>query len=116
MIGLKLDPSPLEEKSDQSISVQFHPSFLPTYKYLKRWLNRFAEVSDESILNDLILFYSLAKRKHLDHRKPLHLARIVLSIYYTRRKLLSASALQSSTRHSVIRWVPTDLIFPFSRK
>jgi len=116
MIGLKLDPSPVDDRPDQAISVQFHSSFLDTYKYLKKWLTRFSEFSDESIFNDLVLFYSLAKRKHLDHRNPIHLARLILSIYYTRRKLLSASALHSSTRHSVIRWLPTDLVFPFSSK
>ncbi len=116
MIGLKLDPSPVEDRPDQAISVQFHASFPAAYKYLKKWLDRFSKCSDESILNELILFYSLAKRKHLDHRDPTHLARLVLSIYHMRRKLLSASALHSSTRHLVIRWIPTDLIFPFSSK
>lgn len=116
MIGLKLEQYPLEEKFDQTVAVHFHPSFQATYKTIKKWLDRFSPFIDESIINDLILFYSLAKKKFLDHREFYHLTRLVLSIYHTRRKLLSASSLFSSTRDIVVRWIPTKLIFPFSLK
>lgn len=116
MIELKLEPHPFEEKFNQSIAVPFHTSFHATYKNLKRWLNRFYQFIDDSLVSDLILFYSLAKKKYLDHRSPIHLARLVLSIYRIRKKLLGASSLFSSTRQLAIRWLPTNLFFPFSSK
>ncbi len=116
MIELKLEPYSFEDKFNKSIAVPFHSSFHPTYKNLKRWLNRFSQFIDESLTSDLVLFYSLAKKKYLDHRSPMHLSRLVLSIYRIRKKLLSASSLFSPTRHLAIRWLPTNLFFPFSSK
>ena len=116
MIELKLEPCPLEDKFHQAVSVSFHPSFQSTYKDVKRWFDRFSLFLDGSIINDLVLFYSLAKKKYLDHRQPNHLSRLILSIYHIQRKLLSATTLSSSIRHLAIRWIPTNLLFPFSSK
>lgn len=116
MIGLRLDLHSEESKFDQTVSVHFHPSFSSTYRNLKKWVDRFNRFIDDSIINDLVLFYSLAKKKYLDHREPYHLSRLVLSIYNTRKKLLSTSALFSASRHLVVRWIPTKLIFPFSSR
>ncbi len=116
MIELKLDSCPSEDKFSRSITVPFHSSIRPTHENLNRWIDRFSQFIDNSIINDLVLFFSLAKKKYLDHRNPEHLARLVLSIYHTRRKILSASSLHSSTRHLMIRWLPTNLLFPFSFK
>lgn len=116
MIGLKLEPLSTQDSSDSDVFVQFHSSFRCTHKRIKKWLERFSNFADEALINDLVLFYSLAKRKNLDHRDPKHLASLILSIYHTRRKLIGASALNSSNRHFVIRWIPADLRFPFSSK
>jgi len=116
MIELKLESCLFDEELNQSISVSFHPSFYPTYKHLKRWLSRFSLFLDESLINDLVLFYSLAKKKYLDHRNSEHLFRLVLSIYQVQRRLLSAVTLTSHARHLAVRWIPTELIFPFSSR
>lgn len=116
MIELKLESRAFKETVGQAVPVMFHSSFHLAYKKLKQWLHRYALFFDESVMNDLILFYSLAKKKFLDHRGSHHLLRVVLSIYHMQRKLLSASTLSSDTRHLSIRWMPTDLVFPFSSK
>ncbi|HSX14063.1 MAG TPA: peptide ABC transporter substrate-binding protein [Chlamydiales bacterium] len=115
MIGLKLELHADEHQLEHTIPVQFHSSFNATHRNLKKWLDRFIRFTDDSITNDLVLFYSLAKKKYLDHREPHHLSRLILSIYNTRKKLLSTSAL-SSSRHLFVRWLPTKLIFPFSSR
>lgn len=116
MIGLKPDLFPLEENFSQSIAVSFHSSFRLTYKNLKKWIDRYSQTFDEAILGDLVLFYSLAKKKYLDHREARHLTRLILSIYQIQKKLISSSTLFSSSRHLFVRWMPTNLMFPFSSK
>ena len=116
MIGLKVESCLFEEEQNHSVSVAFHSSFYRTYKKLKKWLARFPLSIDSSIINDLILFYSLAKKKYLDHRHFTHLFRLVLSIYHFQRKLLSCATLTPHTRHLAVRWLPTKLLFPFSSK
>lgn len=116
MIELKIDSCSLEDKLNQAVSISFHPSFHSTHQKLKRWLDRFFLFIDESIINDLILFYSLAKKKYLDHRQPDHFSRLILSIYQIQRKLISAATLFSSIRHLSVRWIPTNVLFPFFSK
>lgn len=116
MIGLKVESCLFEEEQNHSVSVAFHSSFYRTYKKLKKWLARFPLSIDSSIINDLILFYSLAKKKYLDHRHFTHLFRLILSIYHFQRKLLSCATLTPHARHLAVRWLPTKLLFPFSSK
>jgi len=116
MIELQLDSYMLSEAIGQSVPISLHSSFYIAYKKLRRWIRRFPLSFDDSVINDLVLFYSLAKKKHLDHRDPNHLLRLVLSIYYMQKKILSLSTLASHTRHLVVRWLPTNLLFPFSSK
>jgi len=114
MLRLKVDAA--EDPDSPSASVPLHPSFYPTYQKLRRWLERFFYSLDESIFNDLLLVHLLAKKKYLDHRPPSHLFRLVLSIYYMQRKLLSNTTFTSHVRHVSARWIPTNLLFPFSSK
>ncbi len=116
MIGLKFETHSDEHQLHQTVHVPFHLSFSATHRNLKKWVDRFIRFTDESITYDLVLFYSLAKKKYLDHREPHHLSRLVLSIYNIRKKLQSTSALFSSSRHLFVRWLPTKLIFPFSSR
>ena len=58
----------------------------------------------------------MATKKFLNHRKPIHLFRLVLSIYIMQRKLLRATAFSSNQRKLHFRWMPTSLLFPFSSK
>lgn len=97
-------------------SVSLHPSLSLTYQKLKKWLNRFFVSHNESIFNDLLMMQVLAKKKFLDHRIPSHLFRLVLSIYHTQRKLMHLTMLQPHVRHVIVRWIPTELLFPFSSK
>ncbi len=113
MIGLKVETNTLEELAQGAVSVHFHPSFNMTYQKLRRWLDRFVVSFDDAVINDLVLFYSLAKQKFLDHRTAPHLFRLVLSIYHMQRILLSSAVLSSRVRHLVVRWMPTNLVFPF---
>ncbi len=116
MIDLKLDVHPSDSTLSEAVSVSLHPSIRDTYHELRKWLDRFSLFLDESILNDLLLFYSLTKRKYLDHRRPEHLSRLILSIYQLQKKLLSSVSLFSSIRHFSLRFIPTKLHFPFSSK
>ncbi len=99
--------------SSDRITLPFHPSFYPTFARLKKWLNRFFFTEDTNLFFDIILFYSLAKKKYLDHRKTPHLSRLILSMYVMQKKLVEQSAF-SSVRHIRVRCIPTKLLFPFS--
>lgn len=114
MIELSLESGNFGE--EKGVAVSLHPSFQASYQKLVSCIQRFPLSFDESAVNDLLLFYSLAKRKFLDHRDPVHLLRMSLSIYSMQRKLLSSSTLSSHMRHLEIRWMPTNLLFPFSSK
>lgn len=116
MIELQLDSYVLSEAIGQTVPISLHSSFYIAYKKLRKWIRRFPLSFDDTVINDLVLFYSLAKKKHLDHRAPNHLLRLVLSIYHMQKKLLSLSAMASHSRHLMVRWLPTDLLFPFSSK
>lgn len=94
----------------------FHPSFYQVYEKLKKWIARFPVYGDSSIFNDLILFYSLATKKYLDHRRPSHLYRIILSVYLMQKKLLRLSTFSSHLRHLEVKWFPASLVFPFALK
>lgn len=122
MIELRLDTF-LTEQTHQdkdvnipSIPVSLHSSLYPIYQKLKLWQERFFVSYDEAILNDLLLVQLLAKKRYLDHRPPSHLFRLVLSIYHMQRKLMHLTMLNSHIRHVAVRWIPTNLIFPFSSK
>ncbi|MBS0622457.1 MAG: peptide ABC transporter substrate-binding protein [Verrucomicrobia bacterium] len=116
VIDLRSELYLAEDLTSPSASVALHPAFYPTYERLKRWLDRFSFNLDESMMNDLLLVQLLAKKKYLDHRSPTHLFRLVLSIYHMRKKLLSSATFNSHVRHVAARWIPTNLIFPFSSK
>ncbi len=66
MIEFRLDTCSLEEEIGHAIPVSFHSSFYFVHKKLKRWILRHPLAFDDSVVNDLILFYSLAKKKYLD--------------------------------------------------
>jgi oligopeptide transport system substrate-binding protein len=116
MIELKPGFFLTKDLDSPSVPISFHPTFDPTYQRLKRWIGRFPLSLDESIVNDLFLVQLLAKKKYLDHRPPSHLFRLVLSIYYMQRKLATAANFTSHVRHVAARWIPTQLLFPFSSK
>lgn len=116
MIDLRVDSCMSSDLDSPSVPVSLHFSFYPTYQKLRRWLDRFFFSHDESILNDLLLVQLLAKKRYLDHRPPSHLFRLVLSIYYMQRKLMNSATFNSHIRHVAARWIPTNLIFPFSSK
>lgn len=104
------------KQTPQNVSVSFHPSFFVVHERIQKALKRFPLAIDSSILNDLYLFYLLATREYLDHRSPLHLFRLVLSIHFMQKRLLRAEVFSSSQRDLKIRWLPTNLIFPFTSK
>ena len=105
----------LELKRAQE-SISFHPSFFPVHERIQKAIKRFPLAIDNSILNDLYLFYLLATREYLDHRTASHLFRLVLSIHFMQKKLLRAEVFSSHQRDLKIRWIPTHLIFPFTSK
>jgi oligopeptide transport system substrate-binding protein len=94
----------------------FHPSFLIIYKKLKRWLKRFPFLADDSVFNDFSLLYLLATKKYLDHRTPSHLFHLVLLLHLTQKTLLRKSTFSPHLRHLEIRWIHSNLTFPFFSK
>lgn len=94
----------------------FHSSFNFIYKKLHNWILRFPHVVESSIINDLYILNLIASKKFLDHRTPIHLFRLVLSMYKMQKKLLRASTFSAHQRHLEFRWIPTSLLFPFSSK
>lgn len=116
---LSLSPEQAVDRLSESMTYDmssFHGSYPLVYDKVKRWLDRFCFLEDESVLNELLLFYLLATKKHLDHRTPIHLFRMVLSIYFLKRELQHCIAFSPQMRHLKIRWSPTHLFFPFSSK
>lgn len=114
MLELKTDPT--QEIASKITQLFFHSSFYQVYEKLKKWISRFPVHGDNSIFSDLVLFYSLATKKYLDHRTPEHLYRIILSTYLMQKKLLRLATFSSHLRHLEMRHIPTKLIFPFSSK
>jgi oligopeptide transport system substrate-binding protein len=107
-----------DEKRQDSRSVPciLHPSFLPVYEKLQKWVSRFPNAVDESIFNDLFLFFLLATKEYLNHRSSEHLFRIILSLHVIQKKLLRAEISKPNQRDLKIRLIPTNLLFPFSSK
>lgn len=93
-----------------------HFSFSFVYFKIKQWLKRFPFHDEEAFFNELMLFYFLAPKKHLDHRTEQHCFRSVLTIYLLQKDLLHSLAFSHALRHVKMRWIPTRLFFPFSSK
>lgn len=104
------DPAP------NTIPISFHSTFYHVYEKLKKWIERFPFSVDNSIFNDLTLLYLLATKKYLDHRGAPHLFKLLLSLHFMQKKLLHLTTFTSHLRHLEIRWMPTNLLFPFSTK
>jgi oligopeptide transport system substrate-binding protein len=103
-----------EESSD--ISFAFHPTFYSVYEKAQKWLVRFPQVLDKAIFNDIFLFYLLATKEYLDHRTPSHLFRLILSLHVMQKKLLRAEIFTPNQRDLKVRWISTNLLFPFASK
>jgi oligopeptide transport system substrate-binding protein len=116
MIGLKTDLETIKESSPQTLPLTFHQTFYPVYEKLKDWCDRFPHFVDNSIFSDHALLYLIASKKYLDHRNPTHLFRLILSMHLMQKKLLQSSTFSPHLRHLEIRWIPTNLLFPFSLK
>lgn len=109
----------LEEAERQDTSVipcAIHPTFGSVHEMLQKWVARFPNAVDESIFHDLFLFYLLATKEFLDHRSPAHLFRIILSMHVMQGKLLRAEISSPNQRDLKVRWIPTNLLFPFASK
>lgn len=116
MIELQHDLDANWEVPESNLPLTFHSSFSTVHQRIKKWLARFPFSADNSIFSDLLLLYLLATKQFLDHRIPAHLYRLVLSMHLMQKKLLRLTTFSSQTRHLEIKWVPTELIFPFSSK
>lgn len=100
----------------EDIHLPFHETFYDVYQKLYRWQRRFPFHRDERIFNNQTLFYSLATKRLLDHRSPSHLAKLLLSIHFMHKTLQRHLASSPLARQLEIKWIPTQLTFPFSSK
>lgn len=116
MIQLKSEIESVSEVSSHLIPTPFHASFSIVYRKLQKWIARFTQNIDNSVFNDLLIFYLVTPKKFLDHRNPSHLFRLILSIAIIQRKLLRSSTFLGNQRHLEFRWIPTSLVFPFSSR
>ena len=116
MIELESNLDLVKKSPTQVIPLTFHTTFYPVYEKIQKWLCRFPNSIDNSIFNNIAIFYLLATKKFLDHRNSSHLFRIVLSIHTMQKKLLHSMTFSTHMRHLELRWIPTNLIFPFSTK
>ncbi|MFI5342619.1 MAG: peptide ABC transporter substrate-binding protein [Chlamydiales bacterium] len=96
--------------------VAFHSSFYEVEKKVRCWLTRFKHPTDQSVVQDLYLFYLLASKKFLDHRYPAHLSNLFLSIHLMQKTLAQKVAFSPQEPHVKIRWLPGTLKFPFSTR
>ncbi|MBA2368324.1 MAG: peptide ABC transporter substrate-binding protein [Candidatus Protochlamydia sp.] len=103
---------PAQERFTDNLS--FHSSFSLVENHVQNWLTRFNYTFDQSLVQDLYLFYILASKKFLDHRCPLHLSSLILSIHLLQKKLSQKVAFSPQDLHVKIRWLPSILKFPFS--
>lgn len=115
MIEVRPDFESIKNRTD-CLPISFHSTFSLVYEKLKKWFSRFSLSVDSSIYNDLAIFYLLAAKKFLDHRNSTHLFRLVLSVHLMQKKLLRSSTFSPHLRHLEIRWIPTNLLFPFAHK
>jgi len=116
MIELNPNQDLIHELFPHTAPLSFHQTFYSVYEKLKKWLARFPFAVDDSIFNDLFLFYLLATKKFLDHRNATHAFRMILTIHLMQKNLLRAATVFHSSRHINIRWIPTQLVFPFASK
>ncbi|MGZ3633866.1 MAG: ABC transporter substrate-binding protein, partial [Parachlamydiaceae bacterium] len=94
----------------------FHSSFHEVEQKVNRWLTRFKYTNDQSVIQDLYLFYLLASKKFLDHRNPYHLFNLFLSIHLMQKTLAQKIAFSPEELHVKVRWLPGILKFPFSKR
>lgn len=103
-------------ESSHVIPLSFPLSFFQIYEKLQKWMTRYPQSLDNSIFNELYLFYLTATRKYLDHRNPTHLFRLLLTTHLMNKKLQREATFFPNQRHMQIRWISTTLRFPFSTK
>ncbi len=118
-VGMTAIRHHLEEVKNQdtsAISFAFHPTFYSVYEKAQKWLVRFPQYIDQSIFNDLFLFYLLATKEYLDHRTPSHLFRLILSLHVMQKTLLRAEIFTPNQRDLKVRWMSANLVFPFASK
>jgi oligopeptide transport system substrate-binding protein len=116
MIESKSSQESNGEITAKTVPLSFHPTFYHVFEKLQKWIARFPQSIDNSIMSDLVLLYLVAIKKFLDHRNPSHLFRLVLSVYSMQKRLLRSATFYSQQRHLEVRWIPTSLLFPFSSK
>lgn len=93
-----------------------HPHCLPLLQLLEKWKYRFPVFFDDTVYNELAIFFNFASNLFLDRHSTWHILRILLTIDYFRNKLLSHLSFIPHSRHVLLRFLPTRLIFPFSSK
>lgn len=107
------DPPPTSMFSEE---IAFHPSFYEVETKIHKWLTRFKQPTDQSVIQSLYLFYLLGSKKFLDHRDPSHLSQLFLSIHLMQKALAQKIAFSPQDLHVKIRWMPSTLKFPFSTR
>lgn len=99
-----------------SEEISFHPSFHEVETKIRKWLARFKHPVDQSVIQNLYLFYLLGSKKFLDHRDASHLSQLFLSIHLMQKALAQKIAFSPQDLHVKIRWMPSTLKFPFSTR
>lgn len=117
MVTIKLSPltNPTTDLHE-AIQLSFHSSIFEVYAKLQKWQTRFPILRNDLILNELTLFYSLAKKRYLEHRSVSHLSRLILSIHFMLKSLQQSLASSTGSRQLKIQWIPGRLSFPFVSK
>lgn len=108
------DPTTIDVQFSNDLT--FHSSFYEVEKNVRCWLTRFRYPIDQSVLQDLYLFYLLASKKFLVHRDPSHLSSLFLSIHLMQKKMAQIVAFSPQERHVKVHWMPGTLKFPFSSR
>lgn len=116
MINLRSNLTSTADMVSDTIPLNFHPSFFKVHEKVKKWMDRFPFAVDSSIFSDLALLYLLAAKKYLDHRKPVHLYRLVLAMNVMQKKIMRQTTFSPHVRHLEICWIATKLTFPFAHK
>ncbi len=99
--------------TQEQIFFHFHHSLQKIYPKFKAWSARFSP-SPDNFFFDVFLFYSMVKKKFLDHRSLPHLFRLIISLYALQQRLIRPLAGPSPSRSLAVRCFPTNLHFPFS--